>query len=875
MTDLIERKSFHVLWKNGPVAGNISVNEGRLNLIDIIEGRGEVDGSSFAIYGEENAAIKVELSDVRTQIGPYASIVTIRTEENPFSFFLRDVNKNNPIYIPAYNVAVTADGDDRNYFAIEENNKNIAEKLNTELAEEECYASAISRVVKMHSPSMLGLSRDIRTFSLTMRNSYDPWHTIEPMYHYENLNVPGTDEPLIYQFMFGRGTGCVYDLTKRLDEGALPILHASQQDGGVAYELTGFTWLEDGELCTGSVKGTHYLVAAGFSIGAELTDEQRDFCLTNKDGELNRTDRPVLFLRVIAKNTDPFPRYAFFKLPEPQAHPRIDDGRSYDASTGLACFKNGVPYGAYFADGKPIPSLELVSLLHAGETIQIDCFIPHAGKTDDQSRLADLDFDVSLDRCRQYWTAKLDGAATVSLPEKRISDMMYAGLLQLDITTFGREPEGPCQAAVGKYGAIGSESSPIIQFFDSMGWHDLSRRCLDYFLEKQRNSGQMLNFHGYTIETGAVVWNIAEHFRYTGDTEWLIRIKGKLLRACDYLIRWRRKNMSDDLRGRGFGMLDGKVADDRDNFYFFKNSGFAYQGLKNAAEILKDIDPEKADYLFHEATAFGKDIRETFFNTLAESPVVPLGDGTWCPTTGAWAGMRGPTFLQANGGNWYSHFQFACRDALHGCISLIYNGILRPNEMASDFLVALQQHLYCENNVAYSQPYHSRHDFAHLLRGEVKEFLKLFYCTFSSIADRETYEFWEHYMQACFHKTHEQGWFLMQCRWMLYLERDNDLYLLSGIPARWIVPEKSICLDGVASYFGRMELRVEKRSDSDTVEAAVNVENDLQPLEDIFIRIPHPDGKKPRKVIGGFYDDESGKIAIEHANGIGKIAVFF
>jgi len=115
----------------------------------------------------------------------------------------------------------------------------------------------------------------------------------------------------------------------------------------------------------------------------------------------------------------------------------------------------------------------------------------------------------------------------------------------------------------------------------------------------------------------------------------------------------------------------------------------------------------------------------------------------------------------------------------------------------------------------------------------------------------------------------------MQCRWMLYLERDDDLHLLAGIPARWIVSGKPICLDGVASYFGRMELRVEKRPDSNTVEADVNIENNLKPLKNIFIRIPHPDGKKPRKVIGGLYDGESGKIAIEHSKGIGKITVVF
>ena len=35
-------------------------------------------------------------------------------------------------------------------------------------------------------------------------------------------------------------------------------------------------------------------------------------------------------------------------------------------------------------------------------------------------------------------------------------------------------------------------------------------------------------------------------------------------------------------------------------------------------------------------------------------------------------------------------------------------------------------------------------------------------------------------------KTHEEGWFLMQTRWMLYLEDGDRLRLLPGIPRRWL-----------------------------------------------------------------------------------------
>ncbi len=93
--------------------------------------------------------------------------------------------------------------------------------------------------------------------------------------------------------------------------------------------------------------------------------------------------------------------------------------------------------------------------------------------------------------------------------------MMKAGMLHLDMASFGNEPDGPLAAVVGVYTPIGSESSPIIQYYDSIGRPDLAERSIMYFIEKQHDDGFMQNFNDYMLETGAVLWNVGEHFNYT------------------------------------------------------------------------------------------------------------------------------------------------------------------------------------------------------------------------------------------------------------------------------------------------------------------------------------------------------------------------
>jgi hypothetical protein len=113
--------------------------------------------------------------------------------------------------------------------------------------------------------------------------------------------------------------------------------------------------------------------------------------------------------------------------------------------------------------------------------------------------------------------------------------------------------------------------------------------------------------------------------------DWVRSVKDKLIKSCNYLIDWRNKNKKPELMGRGYGMIDGKVADPEDHFHQFMLNGYAYLGLSRIAEILKDVDAAEAKRLRAEADAWKDDIRQSFFTVMAISPVVPLGDGTWCP----------------------------------------------------------------------------------------------------------------------------------------------------------------------------------------------------------------------------------------------------
>jgi len=112
----------------------------------------------------------------------------------------------------------------------------------------------------------------------------------------------------------------------------------------------------------------------------------------------------------------------------------------------------------------------------------------------------------------------------------------------------------------------------------------------------------------------------------------------------------------------------------------------------------------------------------------------------------------------------------------------------------------------------------------------------------------------------------------MQTRWMLYLERGNDLYLMPGIPRKWLEDGKRIEIDGMASYFGRVKINIESCLAQGIIRALVEIPGDGHGLERVFLRLPHPEGKRAlrcREETGctAHLDPENESISIERWGG--------
>jgi hypothetical protein len=893
-------KNISILWKKRKVAGFLQSKYGEISGIEYHKCAGDADAENktFDLSSDSECRLNVSINKYSLKRGAFSTILSLHTGDNGFSFFLRDINKKYPVYIPEYKVIVTDADDKRSFDKIVENinsTKGFSRLEEYKQAPEESFENAAQSTRDMKCVTWLGISRDIRIFEAGSRltsgmnsndNVYmfasDPWDWVKPKYHKDYVTVPELgDKSISYNYFAGRGLGCIQGLERWLEEGILPVLNARHTDDDVFYESKMFVTLENNTLTEDRVEGTNILVADHYSSASMLTEDQKAEMDKIHDREIYKEEETVIYIRISVINKARAPRYSWVRIP--QANVFVNPGESrftstYNSEKGYGSFSDESVYMVATLNGEPVPQQEMAVLLMPGESIEYIFKIPHQPISAKRAaELAEQDYTEHFKACKNFWMNKISKMASLNIPEKRIDEMMKAGKLHLDLVCYGNEPDKAVAPVAGVYSPIGSESSPIIQYFDSIGDHELARRAIMYFIEKQHDDGFMQNFGEYMLETGAVLWDIGEHYRYTKDVEWIRSIKDNIIKACEYTFKWIERNEKEEYREKGYyGMIDGKVADPEDPYHSYMLNGFAYIGLIRSAEVLEKIDNEKSKEIKKYADALLENIRIALEKNIKESPVIPLGNGRWCPTTPPWAEYCGPVSLYADGGLAFTHGTFTARDAMTSAMYLLLQEVVDPNELLGEFIINSSVELFHQNNVVFSQPYYSPHPYAHLKRGEKNAFLKEYYNNVSSLADRETYTFWEHYHYVSPHKTHEEAWFLMRSRWMLYLERNNELMLMPGVPRRWLEHGKSIDISGMKSYFGNIDLHVKSNIDNGVITVSFILSDLKRALpERVIIHLPHPEELKVQKVNTGTYNPDNETIAIDDFTGEASLQVDF
>ena len=868
-------KKIKLLWKEVSGKGHIEIVYGKLHSIKISAGEGSAKKDAFGFSGGD-CTLTICISDVKISKGAFSTIVRVMTENNPFSFFLRDaLHSDNPVWIEEYGVAVVQYEDKRAYGEIVQDIKSknaLSDFARFEIEPEESFDSAASKNRDQYCPTWLGLGRDIRIFHFGYQENhgenYGYFGKISPYYHTRRHEALKNGSDIF--FVIGQGSSCRPDIKRHLKDGYMPILEAVQKEQHMHYRVTAFTSLETQPLSKKAVKGSHWLAAYANSNGNMLKEEDREKIKKLLKKEMyGRKEEVILCCRIEAVNTGKAPCYAWFKAP-------YMENTRFIGEKGLTMI-NGEAIALTRLDGKPAPQEELAVLVQPGEKAVVEMLVFHSPVTEDRVvKLLDLDFAKHLQAAKAYWCEKLKGAVDISIPETPINEAVKAGLLHCDIVAYGKEPDGIVAPTIGWYSPIGTESSPIIQYFDSAGWHKLAERSIQFFFERQHENGFIQNFAGYESETGPLLWTAGEHFRYTNDVDWLKKVMPNIKKAVNYILQWRERNKKEEYRKKGFyGMVDGKVADPDDYYHsFFLNAG-SYIGLKRISEITESVEPEYSTKLKKEVEKYRMDIRNGFYYSQARAPVVPVGDGSWAPLMPPWVEYNGSPAFYADGGKWFTHNAFVSRGSLIGAMWLVISEVIAPEETGSTFMLKSNQFPVTLDNACLSQPYYSRHDFAHIKRGEVKNFLRCYYNQLTGLIDKETYTFWEHYHGASQHKTHEEAWFLMQTRWMLYLEEGKSINIFSAVPRKWFEDGKKIEVKNAASYFGKISFKsISELADKNTITAWFECYSERKP-EKVKIRIPHPLGVKPVKVEGGKYYPDTETLEIADFKGKCSVRLFY
>jgi hypothetical protein len=548
-----------------------------------------------------------------------------------------------------------------------------------------------------------------------------------------------------------------------------------------------------------------------------------------------------------------------------------------DGRDNAICFVETHGRGA-LSLSSPMGALRYSLKLNPGEEQVIHLTIPGRPlPAQERDKLRDLPHDQLHESVVQYWKDRLKEGMQIEVPDQHLQNIYNASLhhFLLALTKDGKRGEHYPNAAMVAYGSIGSESSPVIQSLDMRGLHGRAESCLQAWLSTQGDSmptGDYLSKEGgfyhfwpnYTIDQGAVLWALAEHYLYTQDKGWLTNVAPQIIAGCDFIIRERKRTMKDLPGGRRplyYGLAPaGCVADPRDWEYSFMLNAYFYLGLKKSAQVLRAVNEAEAQRISAEAGDYRQTIRRVLKECIAVAPVTRLRDGTSVPSVPSYVGLRGLSTdvkdsVDPDPRHCYGY------DSTIGPFHLLKGQVLDPQDPEVSWMLNYLEDRFfmftpLESRVELDdlsrdwfnlggfeklQPYYVHYQDAYLQRDQIPNFLRGFFNTLASISDPMTLTFQEELDRtgAQPHKTHEESWFFHQLRFMLVMEMGDSIFLARGTPREWLADGKEIAVSRAPSYFGEIGYRIKSRVDQGRIEATVQPPARQRP-SNLFLRIRHP-----------------------------------
>lgn len=817
------------------------------------------------------------------------TIVTVETATHSFSFAPADL-KSGPLYVKDYGVVVT--GVDQmsvelNSLYTKPQQQSIVDRVAAEPEQslERAWAEVPALDVTKQAPYgryvVLGVDAGRQAWALRYNG--------ELFATKQGLKPAGRDAATLLwagpEIHFRFGSGDPPDFRERAGatrqsrlDNCLPVFTSRWLDREIEYEQTAFACLLD---------------------GAMTLPEQR------------RGDEPVVaLLRFRIRNTTEGSKMAqLWIAPQPQEMLDIHDGtilahgrivpdvqvtrewrvQRYESSRIRAHLQtNGrgmlrpLPLPSDTGASQSVDTAILYEVaLATGEAHELVLAVPLGTPADDQTLRA-LSFETQLQQVIGYWRDYLAAGSRVELPDPILADLQRAVRTHVAISTSKDPASGlyVVPAATYFYGACGNEACWQIRMLDLMGHHAQAEAYLETFLRTQGAKALDGLFHSadgalqgynldegepqvsgfnYNLDHGVIMETLAEHYRLSGDREWLERVAPNLVAACEMIIRERATTMRHEPDGAPvleYGLLPaGHLEDNKEWRHWFAVNAHAFNGMSRIAAVLAEIDHPAAAQLAAEAAAYRTDIRAAAERAMRNAPVVRLLDGSAVPHVPTRTGIRGREW------GWF-------REAAYGALHLLEGEVWEPHEEQAGWVlrdlednlfvsrewgrpVDLERCWFSQGGITI-QPNLTDLALDYLRRGQPEHAIRAFYNNIATSLYPDVRVFTEHpvielgHGVGPFYKSSDESKALIWLRELLIHEEGQVLQLLAGMPRAWFAPGKRVAIHGAATHFGPLSLQTE--ADDSGITVTLDPPTRSRPAE-MHLWLRHPDKKLPHRTL--------------------------
>ncbi len=782
------------------------------------------------------------------------TIVTVHSAERPFSFLISDLEEG-PIAIPDLGVAITwaSQPIPREHFQAQRaaTARTIYDRVANE--PEQSLERAMAEIPPLDvikQDSGAGMGRYLPIGFDGGRQEFAVRHNGELFADKAQLKLSGRDAANLLwpgrQLRYRIGSGDPPDFREEghatqqeLLEGWLPVVISRWLDREIAFEVTTLATLVDGPPREAALRRGDEDLAAMMQVVIRNTTHGRkraQLWLAIAPAESLALEGDSLFAEGrVVPDVQVARQWRVDAYPTPRLRGLL--------MTGQRGILQTVPLGGRPEASHVIPTALLYSLdLEGGEAHTLTAVIPFAIPAN-ASRLRGLDFAQALSELSAYWRGFVAGGQ-LQVPEQVLADFHKAARVHVGISTDKDPVNGLTivPAATWSYGACGNEACWQITMLDQAGHHARAAEYLETFLQTQgvsRPDGRFASSEGalvamdfdggkpvmggfaYNLDQGFIMECLADHYRLSGDRDWLTRVAPALIKACGFVSRERARTKQFDANGdpsEAWGLLPvGHLEDNPEWRHWFAVNAHAYAGLRAIADVLPEINHPAADDLQHEAEAYRSDIRTAALRAMALTPVVRLLDGTYVPHIPTRTGLRGRE------PGWF-------REAAYGALHLMEGGVFDPDEPEMTWLlkdlednlfvtrewgrpVDLDERWFSHGGVTI-QPNLMDLAIDYLRRGEVKHALRALFNNFGASLYADVRTFTEHPVTALgqgvgpFYKSSDESKALTWLRHMLLHEEKGTLHVTQGAPEAWFTAEQPFGVEAMATYFGAVSFEI-------------------------------------------------------------------